>query len=393
MRMQSNGAGLDLVARQVSLLKSFAKVADALNGVAAFLWMPGLNQRFDGPRRIFGTRPLAVSLEVGAQGSLTLAAAKSRPVRNRLRYEVILRKDFTQPMTADGRGSVLAFDNAVMARRGLNLLAALVRFGEDRVLQPRSAKLGTPRHPVFLVPFHSGEEQIDEGKLVALAAQLRGGLDSVDSRAARLLKELVVHMPHELPGKSLVDARIVPDAYIAQAVEQEEGYEDFTPVLGAPRPNPVTRLREMYNPARALLAERKISNVEALGQAAVDELVVAMRNNALLGERLAEDEIFDALCNPEAPLYCRRGVDGIAAERVVEAMRRASGYNRAAAEATDEDLLAAAYNPRAPLMLSRLSTTQIVAAADLMALPVPYSGSFLPELDWEPPRRRAAIAA
>lgn len=392
MRMQTE-TGSGLVARQVSLLKGFAKVFDTLEGVAAFLWLPGRDQRFDGPRRIVGTRPLAVSLEVGPQGSLTFGVSKSRPVHNHLRYECIMKKDLTQPMTKDGRGPALCFANEVMARRALNLLSAVVRFGEKRAFQPKSAKLATPRHPLFLVPFHVGDEQIDQEKLTALASQLRGGLDSVDSQRVRLLKALVVRMPHELPGKSLVDARIVPDACIARAVEQEEGYEDFGPVLGVPHPNPIHRLQEMLNPTAALLAERGIADVGALDQSAVDELTAAFRNAVPLGERLAEDEIFEALCNPEAPVTCAKGVNGIPDARVVAAMRQVSGSHRVAWDATDEDLLEAAYRPGAPLILRRLSVTQIVAASDLSALPVPYSGSFLPELEWQPPRRRAAIAA
>jgi hypothetical protein len=389
------GTSAELVTRQVSLLKDFAKFQRVLDGVVAFLWLPGMHKKFDRPRQVVGVRPLAVSLEVGAQGSLTLAVSKSRPVRNRMRYEVILRKDFTQPMTREGRGVVLAAGNEVMARRAINLLAALVRFGERRSYQPHAAKLNQPSHPVFLVPFDVGQEQIDQGKLARLALQSRGGLTSVEVEQQRLQSALTMQL-RELPGVSLVDARIVPDEAVACAVAQGTGYEDFFPVLGAAHLNPVRRLHEMPNPAARLLERHGISDVGALDQATTDRLIAEMRNSALLGERLVEDEIFDALCNPDAPLYCRKSVndvDGISNARVVEAMRLATGSNRAAMAATDEDLLEAAYSPRSPLVLSRLSRTQIVSASDLAELPAPYVGNFLPAPDWTPPRADRFTAA
>jgi hypothetical protein len=380
-----------LVARQIKLLKSFASVSPALEGVAAFMWLPGYEQRFDGPRSIKGTRPLAVSLEVGTRGALTLAVAKSRPDNKKMRYECIMKKDFTQPMTKEGRGPCLSFMNDVMARRANGLLTSLVRFGE-RMGDPmqRAATLASPRHPRFLVPLAAAEKQIDQDKLSALAVKVRGGLDSVEEAKSRLLEDMVTRLSQHL---SLVDSRIATDAATAAAIDQEIGYEDFTPVLGLPCTNPAPRLFEMANPAADLLVEHGVTDVGAVTEEQLERIVAQFRWLVPLGQRLSLDEIYDALCNPQAPVSCAAGFDGIPDEQVVRAMRGAAGNSRAAYAASAADLLAAASDPNAPLILGQLSRTQIVAAGDLVALPAPYAGHFLPDLDWQPPRRRAAIRA
>lgn len=388
MNTKTDGSGL--VGQQVSLLKRFAQVSHVLKGAVAFLWLPGLKQRFNGPRSIRGTRPVAVTLEVTESGGLTLAGAIAWPKDKAMKFETIFKYEFTTPMRPDAKGEVLTCKNEVIARRALALLGALVRFGEKRVYQPRAAKFSAPQHPRFLVPFNAGEVVIDEAKLTELASvDMQESL--VESYRESLRQELCDSTT--LPGTVLVDSAIVPDEIVEKALEQEAGYEDFSPVLGVPHWNPAINLREMPNPAEMLLNKHNVTDLESVDQQTLDYLTAEFRACCLLGERLAEDEIFDALCNPSAPVICDRGVQEIANERVVEAMRKAAGSSRAALEATSEDLLRAAQNPHDPLFLSRLSVTQIVAADSLHELPAPYAGWFLSQPDWTPPRRRVSVAA
>lgn len=388
MNTTSNGSGL--VGQQVALLKRFAQVAQVLKGTVAYMWLPGLKQRFQGPRSIRGTRPLAVTLEVTDSGGLTLAGAIAWPRDKAMKFETIFKYEFTSPMRPDAKGEVLSCKNEVIARRALSLLGSLVRFGEKRAYQPRSAKLAQPRHPRFLVPFNAGEVVIDEAKLTELAST---GMQEALVELYREKRRQELCDSTTLPGTVLVDAAIVPDEIVAQAIESELGYEDYSPVLGVPHWNPAHNLHEMANPAEMLLAKHGVQDLEAVDQQTLDRLTAEFRMCCALGERLAEDEIFDALVNPSAPVVCARGVEEIAAARIVDAMRKVAGTSRAALEATAEDLLRAAKNPNDPLFLSRLSVTQLVSADSLHDLPAPYAGWFLSQPDWQPPRRRASLPA
>lgn len=395
MRCETNQ--VDLVNQQVSELKRFSKVAHVLRGVVGLLWLPGLQSRFDGPRRVAqpprsdrgpAARPIAVTMEVTPASGLTLAGAISRPRDEKLVYSTIFRYEFTQPMVRGATGEVLSPDNAVLARRALGLLRSLVRFGERRLFQPRSAYLNPARHPVFLVPFIDGQEKIDEDKLERFTKGMHPHL--VESYRERLREEMCDRLT--LPGSALVNAAIVPDAAIAEVLNRQDGYEDFAPVLGVPHWNPVEGLHEMPNPAAVLLAQHGVQDLEAVSPETLDALAADFRGAVPLGERLLDDEIYDALVNPKAPVRCAAGVAGLDERRVAMAMRRAAHGTRAAWEATDEDFLRAARWPNEPLYLSRLSVTQLVEAEELMQLPAPYAGHFLPPLDWQPPRRSAIKA-
>jgi hypothetical protein len=187
----------------------------------------------------------------------------------------------------------------------------------------------------------------------------------------------------------LVDSRIVDDVRVASGLECS--YEDFAPVLGVPHWNPVRNLHEMFNPATAVLAKHGVTDV--CDQETMDRVVADFRREVVLGERLTEEEVLYALCNPTSLVTCKRGVEEISDDRVAAAMRAAAGNSRAAMEATNDDLIRAARNPEEPLFLSRLSVTQIVAAESLHDLPAPYSGWLLPKPDWQPARRRAGVHA
>lgn len=385
MSMQETTHTDGLIAKQISLLNEFASVANILRGVAAVLWLPGMHQRFDGrPRAVNARRrPLAVAMEVTESGGLLLSGAVSRPKNGRLQYDALFRYEFTQPMAADARGETLSARNVVIAHRGLNLLTALVRFGK-RLQSMRSPwHFAHPRHPEFLVPFNPGEEVLDDAKLSELAAEMSPEL--WETYRSLLAQELVDRTT--VPGTVLVNSRIVPDEIIEKAVDQVAGFEDYAPVLGLPQWNPIAALHEMPNPAAAIMARRGIESVETMDQATLENVADEFRKVVLLGERLADDEIFDALLDPGSPVRCAAGVEGIAVGRVIAAMRLAAGHSRARGEATNDDLLRAARNPSGPLYLSQLSATQIVLAEDLTQLPAPYCGNFLPQLDWAPRSR------
>lgn len=387
MSMQTKETGLGLIERQAQLLHNFAPVADVLRGVAAVLWLPGLRQRFDGPRRISGTRPLAVTLEVTDSGGLQVSGAVSWPKDSRLSYDCIFRYEFTSPMRPDARGETLSSKNEVIARRALGMLTALIRFGEKRAYQPKAAKLGELAHPRFLVGLRADsyvDGAIDEAKLTELASDMAPNL--VEVYRSKLRHELCDRTT--LPGMVLVDSRIMDDNLVADAINQGVGYEDFSPVLGIPHWNPVHWLHEMPNPAEGLLGKHGVTDFDSVTSEQFDALAADFRSALPLGERLTDEEICEALCNPQAPVRCERGVIGLPPSRIVEAMRHAAGKSRAAIEATHDDFLRAARNPDGPLVLSRLSKTQLVAAEDLSILPEPYCGHFLPQADWAPPRRR-----
>lgn len=377
----------NLVARQAQLLKSFARVSHVLHGVVAMLWLPGLRQKFNGPRAVRGTRPLCVTLEVTHTGGLVFSGAIARPKNGSLRFDAIYRYDFSAPMSENATGSVLSVRNDVLANRALSLLSSLVKFGEQRAYQPRSVKPVAPKWPEFLVPFNPGEAQYDEAKLTEMAADMAPEL--VEMYREKLRQGLTDSTT--LPGTVLVNAAVVPDEYIEQALRNELGYEDYTPVLGVSHWNPAHALREQANPAQALLMAHGITDLDTVTQEQLDQLVADFRSAVALGECFSDEEVYDALVHPESAATCS-SLTAARPERVVAAMRQAAGSSRAAREATDQDLLdAASSNGR--LLISNLSATQICDVESLQALPAPYTGSVLAPLDWEPPRRRAAIAA
>ena len=373
--------GGELLARHARLLRQFHSVAGALRGVTSLLWLPGPGQQFEGPRRIIGTRPLAVALEVADNGGLTLSGAVSRVRKGQLAYRTMFRYEFTMPMVTKKAGAALSMRNEVLARRALGLLTALVDFGERRQYQPKSARVREPMHPRLLVPFNTGEERFDEAKLSELA-QESAPPELWEMYRSKLRDELADSTT--LPGTTLVDARVVEDAVVAQAITRELAYEDYAPVLGIPQRNPVEELHVMANPAAALLSRHGVDTIEGTGmdQVTLDKVMADFRLTVPLGERLTDDEVSDALVSPNRPVRCARGVEGLPAKRVIAAMRRVAGRSRAAVEGTDDDFLRAANNPREPLFLSRLSKTQIVATEALHDLPAPYCGHFIPAPSW-----------
>lgn len=377
----------NFISRQAQLLQAYARVSHALEGVVAMLWLPGLRQRFHGLRAVRGTRPLCVTLEATHNGGLVLSGAISRPKNGKLRFDVIFKYDFTQPMCDEPAGNVLSAKNEVIANRALSMLQSLVRFGARRIQQPRSVRLAQPSWPQYLVPFNPGEQAYDAVKLDHLSADMDPALRSpYQEQLKRDLTDATT-----FSGTVLVNAAVAPDEILARALEAELGYEDYRPVLGVSHWNPAHALREQPNPAAAILARNGVTDLEAVEQPVVDALLAEFRAEVALGECLVDEDIYDALIHPEAPVVFSQGIAHAEPQRLVAAMRRAAGQSRAAREASDADLLAAAASP-GRLVISALSTTQICAAEDLHELPAPYAGGVLPAPDWEPTCRRRVLA-
>ncbi len=382
----------ELVGRQVALLERLAKVGSRVVGTAATSWMPGMKQKFDGLRTIAGVdarrqpvaRPIGIALESLPDGSLPFSGAVARPKNGRMQYDTIFRYDMSRPMVSGAYGATLSADNGILARRALGLLETMVRFAELAARSPWRARPEDFRHPSLFIPFFPGYEQVDEDKLDGLCEGMNPEL--VDAYRERLRVELVDR--GRMRGMVLVNAAIVPDAAIAEAVSRKRGFEDYTPVLGAPAQNPVVNLT---NPARWLMQRHGIEDVASLGQEALDGLVAEFRQASFVGAELSVEEIYDALLNPTMAVGAAAGFPGVATEQLVAAMRRAA-TPKVGWEATDSELLAAANSPKSPLILSRFAVTQMVAVEDVQ-LPHPYVGNFLPPLDWEPTPRAARHAA
>jgi hypothetical protein len=386
--MRQTETRLDLIGQQVVELRKFSKVANVLRGVCGLVWLPGLTQRFDGgPRAIKAPpkgqkiyRPIAVTLEVTPDLGLTLGGAISLPRDGKLVYNTIFKYEFTLPMAPDATGSALSSENGVLARRALGML---------RAFQPRSAVLEAPKHPQYLVPFTVGGEQYDANKLKKLSGGMHPGL--VEAYRERLRHDMTDSKT--IPGLSLVNAAVVPNVTVVDSVARRDGYEDFSPVLGVPHWNPEQGLHEMPNPAKSILRKHGSPELETIDATTLSAIVREFRDTLPLGERLLDDEVYDALFNPAEPVRCAAGPEGFDDAKVLRAMRQICGNNQAVWEATDADLLRAARNPSGPLFLTRLSVTQLVDADALHKLPVPYAGDFLPPLNWQPPRKPAVKAA
>ena len=191
----------------------------------------------------------------------------------KLVYSTIFRYELTQPMRPDARGEVLSSNNLVLARRAIGLLRSLVRFGERKLHQPRSVRVGMPRHPMYLVPFQTGCEKIDTAKLLGLTAGMQPGL--IQAYAERLQEELCDRTL--IPNTTLVNSAIVQDAAIVAALARRQGFEDFSPVLGVPHWNPANGLREMINPASALMLAHGAQGPDDLSQETLEEIVPKFR--------------------------------------------------------------------------------------------------------------------
>lgn len=309
-----------VIAQQRRLLKKFDSVAHLLGGIAAGMYLPGVDCTFDNPIRGFtGRRPVLLTLEVGDHGELSFTGAISRERNGLLNYTPIFNYDLTMPFTPKGGGKVLPANNVVLARRANELLGRLVSFAR--------------------------------------------GLEDSEADSAGWLD--VLQLPEPLRDENGV-------LYA----------EDYRPVLGFTVPNPAAQLNTVLavfaNPAAKILARAGMEAVnEDIGQTLLDELATQFR--AEFSVPAADDVVYDALLTPaqriSLPLELSEAIKH-APSSVVAAMRAALPAKHQWA-ATYAELLTAAEHPEKPLRLCRLSAIQVFDVVDALNLPDAFSGYVL----------------
>lgn len=311
-----------VIAQQRRLLKRFEGVAHYLGGVCAGMYMPGIDHTFDNPvRRITGRRPLLLTLE---SDGLNFTGAISRQQNNKLVYTPIFSYDLTLPFTPRGGGRVLPANNVVLARRANELLAHLIAYGQR-------VSFGV-------------HENLPEFKFPAVIRNDR--------------------------------------SFIAA--------EDYTRVLGFEYENPVTLLKDISvrrpSPSAKILARHGVEFPMSLGPVELDNLVTEFRAE-MGGIEIDWAAAVDALLFKRDFVSFSLPLDEaivVSPEAVVTAMR-AQLPPKYQWEASFNDLLAAAKNPRQPLRISRLSAVQLSPIETLQDLPEDYAGTVLSPIDWAPP--------
>lgn len=386
--------------RQVHLLRQFGKHANLLIGRVAMVFLPGHGQKFSGPRRINGQRPVCVTLEVTPEGGLTLSGAIARQDSGKMRYRVIFRYDLTQIMRKGASGAALdSGRNPPLANVACDLLQELIRFAERNLTQLSEEALTAEEvaWPRLLVAVPRDESVFEPAAVEAAAhaASLPGGLEAA---VASVKLSATVHAG----GVHLVDAQFVKSGFVLAALKSEAAYEDFEPVLRAGYWNPARLVAFAANPARTILDARGLRPDwhTTAEDALIAELIGEMREKLPLADRYTDDELITGLIRPDKPVPCAVTLGQFAAQEttvdpvtfaeynprqmVIDTLRKALKRS-VSGQATDEDILAAAANPKAPLYLTRRCTTQIVMNEQLSQLPANYVGEVLPRPDWVPP--------
>jgi len=389
------------VQRQVHLLRQFGKHASLLVGRVAVVFLPGHGQKFAGLRRISGQRPVCVTLAVAEEGGLTLSGAIARQDKGKMRYRVIFRYDLTQIMRKGATGAALDYGrNPPLANVACDLLQELIRFAERNLTQlspetPNAEEVAWPR---LLVSVPRDENVFDDAAITAAAEGAANSSGDLEAALASVKVNATAHYG----GIYLVDAQFVKSGFVMAALKSEAAYEDFEPVLRAGYWNPARLVAFAANPARSILDARGLRPDwhTTAEDALIAELIGEMRNKLPLADRYTDDELITGLMRPDKPVPAAVTLAQFAAqeptvdpvtfaeynprELVIDALRGALKRS-VSGQATDDDILAAAANPKAPLYLTRRCATQIVMSEQLTVLPAHYVGEVLPRPDWTPP--------
>ena len=319
-----------IIAQQRRLLKRFDDVSHYLSGVAAGMYLPGIDQTFDNPVRHIDSRrrPPLLTLEV-RDDSLTFSGAISRLRNDKLVYSTIFSYDISMVYSPRGGGKTLPANNVVLARRANELLAAVVAYG-------RRASFGMHEE---LPPLQFPTVLRENGRIVA---------------------------------------------------------EDYSSVLGFEAENPAADIKTVSvrrpNPADKILARRGIEYPLGVSQPELEEMVGEFKAAApdfdvdwatAVEALLFRRAYFDVeLSTQDATLY--------APESVVSAMRAALP-RKYQWEASFNDLLMAAKNPKSSLRISRLSALQLFPVETAQELPEDYAGTVLTPNNWAPSSIRPAV--
>jgi hypothetical protein len=319
-----------IIAQQRRLLKRFDDVSHYLTGVAACLYLPGIDQTFDNPVKPLSNlrRPPLLTLEVKEDG-LTFTGAISRPRNGKLAYSAIFSYDISLVYSPRGGGKTLPANNIVLARRANELLSAMVSYG-------RRASFG-------------------------------------------LHEEL---QPIRLPTPIRENGRIVA--------------EDYSGVLGFETENPAKYIEavdvRIANPAEKILARRGIEHPLGVGQFELEDMVGEFKASVPSFE-VDWATAVEALLFRKAYFSVKQPLDEAvlsAPEAVVQTMR-AELLAKYRWEASFNDLLMAAKNPKKPLRISRLSALQLFPVETACDLPEDYSGTVLTPNNWAPSSTRPAV--
>lgn len=197
-------------------------VMRTLDGTAAVMHAGGRGARLNTLR--YGRephRPPCVTLEPRRDGALVLGLVVSRPKSGKFVYDKTLGEwDITAPLRSGGPLNIDRPEHRRALFWGFDLLRALLHRCRahwatgvdllDALTMPRT-----------MIPFVRGQAKIDAAKQA-----LFPGL-TIDSNL--------------LPGRDVVDSRIVHDADVMSAINNNLAAEDFSPVLGPTVPNSFTR--------------------------------------------------------------------------------------------------------------------------------------------------------
>jgi hypothetical protein len=290
----------------------------------------------------------------------------SRPKNGKMVYDKTLgRWDFTVPLRPRGP---LDATNAMHRRAAFwacDMAEALLTYARQ-VKAGNAPELQPAAFPRLLVPFYTGEEQID-------AAKQASNPDALIDRTS-------------MPGLSLVDARIAVDDFVGRAIDENMAWEDHRPVLGQMVPNPFRDMTtiniKVVNPARKILQRRNLTRADVVTQTVLDEMVHEFWVETA-DQDIPVEAIYDALLNPDAPvavptpIYTARR--NMSTPEFLEAARDVIGPLDDAA--TDDDILAAVENPQQAMSATYRSKIQICSVEDLQDLPEPYGGSVLPPVN------------
>ena len=319
-----------VIAQQRRLLKKWESVSHYLSGVCAGMYLPGIDQTFDNPvRRITGRRPPLLTLE---GETLNFTGAISRLQNNKLVYTPIFSYDLTMPFAPRGGGRSLPANNIVLARRANELLSALIAFGQ-RVSFGVHEDLSVFKFPT------------------------------------------VVRNAHD---------RIVA--------------EDYSSVLGLELDNPAETIETVAvrkpNPAAKILARHGIEFPMSVGSVELDNLVNEVRAE-FGGVDVDWATAVDALLFQRDHCSFSMSLDEaiVSAPEAVVAAMRAALAPKYQWEASANDLLTAAGNPRQPMRISRLSSVQVFPVETVQEMPEDYAGSVLTSVDWSPPQVAPEVPA
>lgn len=304
-----------LITEHRKLLRRFNRVSHYVSGVCAGLYLPGVQHTFDVPlRKINGQRPVFVTLEASLTG-LSLVGAISRWRAGKLRWQSIFNYDLSIPMTSRGGGRVLSAKNVVIARRGIELLSALVDFAEQ--VEKNTAEELSPALFPTIVYRH--------GKLI--------GED--------YSPVLGFEIPNPAVGLEIVMAK-------------------------------------RYSAADKVLSRRGLERLEDVPEEMWPVLMAEFRAE-YPGLSIAGEVVLEALKTKNAFVFIPLPADealAIDPDAVVQAMRdKLPGRFRY--EASYKDVLLAAANPSKPMRISRLSALQLFPVETAQDLPDGYAGSVL----------------